>query len=278
MFRLRRVNYVTCLIAVIGCSGVAWSQSKFAAAFDKFRRTGDRAVLYKELNGANHLGLDLRIEIPALLDVVSYSNDPVALDIARGEVCSLAFEHPLEVDVFRPALLVFERHLQEAESDERSVWGSSIVGLHAIFGFQPSSRVLALMFRMVDYKDTWSQSAALKALARVQPLPKEVKELFRSRITKQQGKISGPELLPTLVYALPDPDALEILTTSAESDDPKTQRIATQVLSRMSPIPQPAAEVFRRLQSRKDLDEDVKANVKAAIDRIENKIVPDDQK
>jgi hypothetical protein len=63
--------------------------------------------------------------------------------------------------------------------------------LHRLCAIQPSPRVLALMYKMTDYKDGYYQSVAFQALARVRPLPSRAKELFRTRLVRQPGKDFG---------------------------------------------------------------------------------------
>jgi hypothetical protein len=143
--------------------------------------------------------------------------------------------------------------------------------LEAIFGFSPSPRVLALMYKMVDYKyDPWAQGLAFEGLASLRPIPPEAKQLFRSRMIKTDDRVSGADLLPHLAPGLPDPDILRMFLASAESQDVKEQRRATSALANMTQIPPDAVVVLRRLQLRNDLDQSVAANVHGAIDRIDH--------
>ena len=263
------------LAFLMTCSAIASGQSKFVMAFDKYKITGDRSVLRQELTDLVDRDCDLRVEIPALLAVLSDTNDPVIADFARGMVYVLAIRRRTDGDLFRAAIPIFERHLPDNNMDgarkEADPWEGSIVMLEATFGFSPSPRVLALMYKMVDYKyDPWAQGLAFEALANLQPIPPEAKELFRSRMVKTEGKVSGADLLPHLAPGLSDPEVLKMFLVSAESQDVKEQRRATSALANMIQIPPDALAVFRRLQLRDDLDESVAANVRGAINRADH--------
>ena len=78
--------------------------------------------------------------------------------------------------------------------------------------------------------------------------------------------------LETLVFALDDPDVLKVFLKSVESDDVEEQRVATKTLSWAGAFPTRVHDVLNRLQQRSDLDAKVAANIKTAIDRIENKV------
>jgi hypothetical protein len=259
---------------VTTCAAVASGQSKFAAAFDKFKVTGDRPALDKELADTVDHDCDLRVEVPALLKMISSNNDPVMTDLARGVVYVLAMRRRTDGDLFRAAIPVFESHLPvnpDIDRKETDPWEISLVMIEAIFGFQPSPKTLFLMYKMVNYKyDPWAQGLAFEALANLQPIPLEAKELFRSRMVKTEGNVSGVDLLPHLAPGLSDPDILRMFLRSADSPDVKEQRAATRVLANMTQIPPDAVVVFRRLQVGVDLDVNVAANVRSAINRIDH--------
>jgi hypothetical protein len=242
-------------------------------AFDRYKISHDQPALRQELGDLAYHDCDLRVEIPALLAVLSNANDPVIADFARGMVVVLA-RRLTDGDLFRAAIPIFESHLPDDTDNSRKEtdkWEGSVVMLEAIFGFPPSSRVLALMYRMVDYKyDPWAQGLAFEALANLQPIPLEAKELFRSRMLKTEGKVSGADLLPHLAPGVSDPDVLRMFLISAESQDVKEQRSATFALANRNQIPPDAVELFRRLQLREDLDQNVEANVRGAINRVDH--------
>jgi hypothetical protein len=214
------------------------------------------------------------VEVPALLTVLSGTNNPVIADFARGMVYDLAIRRRTDGDLFRAAVPIFEGRLPPiTDSDRKKTdpWEVSIVMLEAIFGFPPSPRTLALMSRMVDYKnDPWAQGLAFEALATLRPIPPAAKELFKSRMLKTEGMVSGAELLPHLVPGLSDWDVLRMFLASAESQDVNQQLRATSSLAKMDPFPPQVVELFRRLQSRGDLDERVAANVHGAINRVDH--------
>lgn len=267
---IKRMAIVACswLISAAMLPMPVSGQSKYAPLFEKFRQTGDDRELRRELIGVNVKFVDLDSEVPVLLEVISSARDPTSVEQARGFLMLMAMYHPLEGEKFHPAISVLERHLSEALADENSKWGVSIVGLTAYVGLTPSSQGLALMYRMAEYKDESAQGLAILALAKLKPIPPEAKQVLFTRLNKIAGKISGPPVLSALTFAISDPDVLQAFVTSAESEDVDNQRIATQVLSSMSPIPRSAVNVFRRLQQRKDLDEQVAANVRAAADKM----------
>jgi hypothetical protein len=223
------------------------------------------------MHQADQSGIDFREEIPFLIGVISSDNDFAILELARSRLLGFAYDrilqnNPLFSDLFRPAQPVFERHLEEAETDENSVWGAAIISLTTFVGLQPSSqRVLALIYRMVDDKDERRQGAALIALARLKPLPSEAKRVLISRTAKTEGKTSGPEVLEILGFAIADLDLLRILLKSAAGNDVLGQRAAVRALSRADPMPKEVLDLFRRLLQRKDLDENVAPTVKDAL-------------
>ncbi len=145
------------------------------------------------------------------------------------------------------------------------------MALTAYAGFPPSAKALTLMYQMTDYKDERAQGIALGALARLKPLPSEAKALLFGRMIETGTKMPVPQILDILTYAVHDPDVLSIFLKVAEGDNVNAQIRATDVLSRMDPIPQQAEVVFRRLQKRSDLDGTVAAHVSVAIDRIEHR-------
>ena len=261
-----------------------WCQSRYAAIFEKFARTGDRSTFLHEMSDANQGPTDIRVEVPVLVEVIASSNNsPIAQEEARGRLCMLAFsrplayDNPIEREIFRPLVSVFEWHLNEAEKDSESKWGVSIVALTAHLGFPPSPQALTLIYRMLNYRDQRAQATALLALSRLRPLPEEAKRVLFSRLEKLGGKASGPETLSILAYAIQDSDVLQTFVKFAESADVNEQEIATETLSRLTPIPESAVEVFRRLRKRDDLDSRVEANVKAAIRRIDNRVPIENQ-
>jgi hypothetical protein len=254
-------------------SEAASGQSKFVAALDKYKVTGDQTALNQQLADCFDRDCDLRVEVPALLALLSDTSDPLIADSARGTVCLLAMRRRSDGDLFREAVPIFERHLPDADGNRKETdkWESSIVMLEAIFGFPPSPRVLDVMYKMVDYKyDSWAQGLAFEALATLRPIPPEAKELFRSRMVKTEGKVSSADLLPHLAPGLSDPDILRMFLVSAESKDVSEQRRAISALANLSQTPPDAVVVFRRLQLREDLDESVAVKVRAAVDRIDH--------
>jgi hypothetical protein len=273
-----RSTLTFCICCILSAEA-APGQSKFAPIFEKLQRTGDRSAFRSEIMLVNRQGFDFRVEVPALLHVLSSSTDVVAQEEAGARLCHIAFDHPLaystpiEREIFQPAVELFESHLDEALKDENSLWRLPILVLTTYLGFPPNPRTVALMYRMVDDKDSGAQGFALLGLARLRPLSAEAKQVLFSRLTSGHDKnVSGRKVLEILgTYAIDDPDVLRIFLKSAESQDVREQAKATEVLSRLTPIPAPAVEVFRRLEKRNDLDEEVAANVRAAIDRLENK-------
>ena len=131
-------------------SGTAWSQSKYAEAFEKYRQTGDREAVIRGIPG-NSQSLDLRVEIPVLLEVISSNSDPWAQEWARLHLFAIASFHPgayadpTEREIFRPVIAIVESHLDEAQRDEKSQWARDIVCLPAFLGFPPSDQALALI-------------------------------------------------------------------------------------------------------------------------------------
>jgi hypothetical protein len=265
---LRRRYIVCSWVLFLGLyADSVFGQSKMAGVFENFRRTGDKAALLKELSEAEDSGIDLRVEIPVLLNIISYGDGMIEQTAASSEVCALAYMHAGEVDEFRPAIQIFERHLSDKKGDVP--WGLELVMLHAILGLQPDAQTLALIYEMTGDISIRAQGLALAALGRVKPLPKKAKDLFRSRIPKQEGKVSGAPILESMEYALPDPDVIKMIATSAEGNDFDEQRAATRILARMNQMPLQVVEVFRRLQGRGELDQIVAASVRAAVDRID---------
>jgi hypothetical protein len=270
----RGVTWRTWIIAFLTiCSVVAFGQSKFVTALDKYKVTGDRTALNQQTADCFDRDCDLRVEVPALLTVLSDTSDPLIADFARGTVCLLAMRRRSDGDLFRAAVPIFERHLPDADGNRKETdkWEGSLVMLEAIFGFPPSPRVLGVMYKMVDYKyDPWAQGLAFEGLANLRPIPSEAKELFRSRMVKTEGKVSGADLLPHLAPGLSDPDILRMFLVTAESKDINEQRRATNALANLNQIPPDAVVVFRRLQLRENLDESVAAKVRAVVDRIDH--------
>jgi hypothetical protein len=249
---------------------MAWCQSKYAGPFENYRRNRDPAAFGKEMQKAEELGIDLRDEVPFLLGVIASSGDKLIREEARLSLFTLAWgqvlnDHPSVKEVFRPAVAVFEAHLDEALIDESFGWGSSIASLTAFIGLQPDERSLALFYRMLDYKDKRAHGIALTALARLKPLPSAAKRLLLSRT----GNYPLRERLEVLAFAIEDSDVLQTYARYLESNDIEEGRLATRMLSRIGPQAKPALELLQRLQQRSDLDEEVAANVKAAIDHIQ---------
>lgn len=265
-----------CLAGVVMSSGAISAQSRYAPIFEKFRSSGDRATILAEIRQAGR-GIDIRVEWPFLLDVISFDADPRMRTLALGELyiqealAGMAYLDPVRREIFRPAIPVLERHLDEAMNQDDSPWLGPILGLTAILGFPPSPGRLALIYKTVDNKNEQAQTLALHGLVQIKPLPREAKAILLSRLEKRPGKVSGLAVLGILAYAMEDPDVLQVYVKGAEAQDIEEQTLATQLLSNLNPIPQPAVDVFRRLQKRENLDEQVAANVRAATDRIENK-------
>jgi hypothetical protein len=271
----RSVNWLTsATVLLVTFASVALGQSKFVGAFDKYKIAGDQSALRHELTDLVDRDCDLRVEVPALLAVLSGTNDPVIADFARGMLYVLAVRRRTEGDLFNAAIPIFERHLPSNDDNNRKEtdrWEISIAMLEAIFGFKPSPRVLALMYKMTDYKyDPWAQGLAFEGLASLRTIPPEAKELFRSRMINTEGKLSGADLLAHLVPGLSDPDVLKMFLASAESQDVKEQRKAVVALANMSQIPADAVVVFRRLQLRTDLEESLATSVRGAIERFDH--------
>src|SRR5712672_3518698 len=109
------LSWSFCLLGATLLSTPLCSQSKYAPIFEKFQRTGDQSAFLKELFEPTRQSLDPRVEVPVLLEVISTSTNPESQEQARGHLCMMAFNHPLEGEIFRPAIAVFERHLDAAE-------------------------------------------------------------------------------------------------------------------------------------------------------------------
>ncbi len=152
---------------VMMCAAAASGQSKFVMAFNKYKISHDQPALRQEIGDLEYRDCDLQVEIPALLAVLSDTSDPIIADFARSAVTVLAMVHATDGELFRAAIPIFERHLPDSDTDrnrkETDVWEGSIVMLEATFGFPPSPRVTALMYKMVDYKyDPWLKGSHLK--------------------------------------------------------------------------------------------------------------------
>jgi hypothetical protein len=269
-----------CLIA-FAFMPAAFAQ-RYAPVFENYRLSHDRGAFMRQMEAAEKDGIDIRVEVQFLVNSLSSGTDPLIQE--RAESCLFILLNrelnnldPAVGEVFRAAIPVFESHLNEAELDRNSRWATSLVSLTAFAGLQPSSRALRLMYRMVDDKDERTQGLALLGLARLKPLPSEAKQILISRLVKAPDKMSGPDVLGILTYALDDPDVQTILLESASSDDPKAQWAVVNMLYTLGPPPPRALDILRRFEERQDLGKDLAETVKAAIARLENKAPPQDE-
>jgi hypothetical protein len=269
---------------VLALSSVIWAESKYAGPFENYKRTRDKTVFDQEIAEIRESGgIDFRQDIPFLIDLVASSGDLLVENQARDVLFGLAYYglflspglDPSFSELFRPAVAIFESHLDEAlkEPEDTHGWSHPIASLTAFVGLQPSPRTLTLFYRMAKSKSPGDSGLGLIALARLKPLPLEAKNIILSR-TKSTGLQSNAEILS---FAIDDPDVMKRFLKSLESDNVDEQRAATKRLSWMGAYPAPIRDALRRLQQRKDLDEDVFTNVKAAIERIDNKLPIEDK-
>jgi hypothetical protein len=250
--------------------------NRLSAAFQEYERTGNRDALSSELIQADEQGTDLRSSVAVLLEVISSTRDERERDYAVWAFFWLARHHPFasstpdEIEIFRPALSVFERHLNET-SDEESLWAPLIAGLTWTMGFQPSVPALSLIYRRTNYRNPVRQALAFNALARVKPFPSQAIQLFRSRLDNPDNGLPTPMIVYSLQLALPDPNALKIALEAAESPDIKQQKAAIYILSVMDPMPPSAITLFRRLQRAGDLEAGLAEYLQRALDPEERK-------
>src|SRR5712664_1987413 len=112
------VRSVRVATLILSLSGLLPGQSKYAGAFENFKRTRDPEAFAREIDEAESRGIDLRVEVPFLVDILSSSSDQAIQEKARFKLFGLAYGwrtnlHPLVAEVFRPAVAIFERHLDE---------------------------------------------------------------------------------------------------------------------------------------------------------------------
>jgi len=256
----------------------AGAQSKFTPVFDKYAQSGNHAALVSELFEAERSGVDAMTEVPALLDFIQLDRGSEGADDARAWICILAGHLLLTrpsaemLRVFQRAADLFESQLDLPSGTTRAKWAGSLASLTAFIGIQPSPRALIIIYGMMDDADERAQGVAIGALARLKPLPVRAKALLLSRSAKVDGKLSGAVVLGSLAFAADDPDVLQTLLKYAESQSVEEQFSATQALAMLNPIPPVAIEEFRRLESRPELDQNVRANVKGALGRAASQI------
>jgi hypothetical protein len=256
----------------------AGAQSKFAPVFERFAQSGNHTALISDLFDAARSGVDATTEVPVLLDFIQSNRSSAGVEEARGWICILASNLLLRLPsaetlrVFQRAADLFESQLDLPAGTAGAKWAVSIVSLTAFIGIQPSPRGLTIIYGMTDDADDRAQGVAIGALARLRPLPARAKALLLSRSAKISGKLSGPVVFGSLTFAADDPDVLQTLLKYAESQNVEEQFSATQALAGLNPIPPVAIEEFRRLESRPELDQNVLANVKGALDRAASQI------
>src|SRR5580698_7673323 len=100
------IRGVTCgLVLCLGfCAQSATSQSKVTSVFENFRRTGDQSALRRELVKVSDSGIDLQVDLPVLVSIVSDSKNRTEQTAASGIICALAYQHANEANVFLPAV------------------------------------------------------------------------------------------------------------------------------------------------------------------------------
>ena len=267
---IAQTAYVVAML--LSTANIVHAESRYVAPFENLRRTHDLTAFGGDLRKAREEPVaDMGQDITYLLDVVSSTdNDPAVQVQALQELYMIAFalaNYTTEpIEAFRPAIRLFEAHLDEALADPTSKWAWSIVSLTAFVGLQPRPRTIALFRLLVDSKDERVQEIAMVALARLHPRPAEAKQTLISRLDKVHA---GVRIL-VASYALDDPDFLAILTKFLEGTDPDEQRDAIRILAGSGGIAKPALPALRRLQQRKNLDPEVARNVNIAIGNIEN--------
>ena len=280
VLKLNRLLWAAVLLPSV--AGVLCAESRFAIPFENLRRNHDSKAFGEEIRKAREHDSTFDEDIAYLISVVSSTDTEQAVqDRALEELFFMAFDRAnyttRQIDAFRPAIPVFERHLNEALADTNSKWTLPLLSLTAFAGLQPSPQTVPLFYRVLDAKDdrrkdlgpadrtTWL--AALIAMARLHPRPAEAKKALLARV----GKLDSEETMGVFSYALDDPHFLAMFAKYLESTDVEEQRSAMRLLVHAGALAAPALDTLRGLQQRRNLDNEVAANVKAAIDKIEGK-------
>lgn len=264
---------------LLSVTTVLRSESRFSIPFENFRRAHDSKVFGEELAKALGKPSNFEEDISYLISVVSSTDEDQAVqDRALEELFFRAFElansTTQQIEAFRPAIPLFERHLNEALADTNSKWTLPLLSLTAFAGLQPSPQTIPLFYRVLDAKDdrrkdlgpgdrtTWL--AALIAVARLSPRPAEAKKALLARV----GKLDSEETMGVFSYALDDPNFLAIFTKYLESTDVEEQRSAMRHLVHAGALAAPALDILRGLQRCRNLDKEVAANITIVIDKI----------
>jgi len=270
---LIRSNGILILTAILVTSIAADldAESRFATPFENLRRTHDLGTFGEEMQKAlDQPTTNGPEDVAYLADVCSDDKDELLQDKALRELEVLAFEiaqstaKPL--DAFRPVMAVSEKHIDEALAKPSSKWAGTLAWLTAFAGLQPSPRAISLLCRALDDKDNRMTDVFLIALARLSPRPAEAKRILLERAPA----FDRDERVQILAFALDDPDFLAIFAKSLESTEAWEQRQAIKYLVHIGASAKPALEILYRLQQRPDLDKEVAAKVKTAINQIES--------
>jgi len=264
-----RIAWTAILAALI--AGALQAESRFAVPFENFRRTHDSGALYRTMSSGTVMQAKANLyeDIGYLIPVCADGQEPILQDQALLQLYLIAFqlanatEQP--INALRPAIPIFESHLDEALADINSKWAMALFTLTGLAGLQPDPRVIPVFYRMSEANDPRLREKALFALARLSPRPPEAKRI----LLQKAATFDSGERIEILSYALDDPDFLGIFAKSLESKDVSEQRRATKLLVHAGVSAKPALEILLRLQQRPDLDTQVSANIQAAINQIQ---------
>ena len=249
-------------------------ESKLAVPFQQLRSSQDsqsrdlaiRAIAGKlEKNGYKQM--DIREELPVLLDALKDGNDYVELKAAKV-LAALATFRPDSREVLHEAIPSMTAHLNRTNPE----WRQTVVGFMGLVEPHPSDALIGSMLNVLKDEDWTSRAVAIQSLAKLKPLPKPVLDALIAKMKDSSDRRALEQVIQEFGRnQVSDPRAIQEITVALDGTDVYAQRTAAMSLAQIGPPASSAIPALVRLVNDPRTDKMARENARAALKRIQGK-------